>query len=72
MKRARSTVIAAQKRFSRRAASGIKMEPRTRPEVPETRCTSCGAALTSQTHVGDCLLDRVDAVHYVGLFWEEA
>jgi hypothetical protein len=72
MKRARSTVIAAQKRFSQRAPRGINMEPRTHPETPETRCASCGAALTSQTHVRDFLLDRVDAVHYAALFWEEA
>ena len=72
MKRARSTVIAAQGRFSQRATRKINTEPRTRPETPETRCTSCGAALTSQTHVRDCLGDRVDAVHYSALFWEEA
>jgi hypothetical protein len=72
MKRARSTVIAAQGRFSQRAARRASMEPRTHSETPETRCTSCGAALTSQTHVRDCLDDRVDAVGYAGLFWEEA
>jgi hypothetical protein len=72
MKRARSTVIAAQKRFSQRATKGIKMGPRPHPDTPETLCTSCGAALTSQTHVRNCLLNQVDAVAYVGLFWEEA
>jgi hypothetical protein len=48
------------------------MEARTRPERPETRCTSCGAVPTSQTHVRDCLGNRVDAVRYAALFWEEA
>lgn len=47
------------------------MEPRTDLETPETRCPSCGAALTSQTHVRHCLHDRVDAARYAELFWEE-
>jgi hypothetical protein len=48
------------------------MEPRTRFETPESLCTSCGAALTSQAHVHYCLRDRVDTAQYAELFWEEA
>ena len=72
MKRARSTVIAAQGRFSQRVARRIGLDPRTRSETPETRCESCGAALTSQTHISYCLHDQVNAIDYPGLFWEEA
>jgi len=48
------------------------MEPRNHSKTAETRCKSCGAALTSQTHVHCCLRDHVDAVCYAELFWEEA
>jgi hypothetical protein len=48
------------------------MEERPRPKTAETRCASCGAPLTSQTHIHCCLRDRIDAVRYAELFWEEA
>jgi hypothetical protein len=50
----------------------VSMEPRTHSETLETCCKSCGAALTSQTHLHRCLRDRVDALRYAELFWEEA
>jgi hypothetical protein len=40
--------------------------------VDDDRCKSCGAPLTSKTHVHNCLGDRVDATRYAELFWEEA
>ena len=53
------------------------METRPRSEAVDarwldTRCKSCGAPLTSKTHVHDCLGDQLDATRYAELFWEEA
>ncbi len=48
------------------------MESPRSPEVVEPPCHTCGAPLTSETHVHECLGDRLDATRYVDLFWEEA
>jgi hypothetical protein len=49
------------------------MEPQPLSKaVDDARCKSCGAPLTSKTHVHDCLADRVDPTRYAELFWEEA
>ena len=47
-------------------------EPQVRSEVTDPRCAWCGAPVSSKAHVHRCLHDRLDAVCYTELFWEEA
>ncbi len=48
------------------------MESPVHAAVTDPPCRTCGAAAASKTHVHNCVRERLDALRYAELFWEEA